>query len=117
MRFAVLNRIARMENKMHAKQQNNTAENPTASHADFSVCLQCEPCGGGCTFLDNRVVFVKNAATRHVSHIQFDTSLAVCGAQCGKHCVSGLKLAEVEKKTTNDNSSETMNFRPKIHYF
>lgn len=66
-------------------------------HTHFSVCLQCKPCGGDCSFLDNSVVFIRNQETRRVNRVVFDTSLAACNGECGYHCVTNFKLIEILK--------------------
>lgn len=71
---------------------------PYNYHTDFSVCLQCKPCGGDCTFFDNSVVFIRNRRTRRVERLKFDTSLAACNGECGYHCVTNFKLTEAIKE-------------------
>ena len=37
-----------------------------------SSCLQCNPCGSGCTIVDNRISFVFDSEKKHFSHLLFD---------------------------------------------
>lgn len=68
----------------------------------FSVCVGCEPCGSRCAFLDNKVTFVANSRRGRVTRLLFDTSLATCGGECGKECVTDFRLVKMLKhfKTT-----------------
>lgn len=63
----------------------------------FSACLQCKPCDGDCSFLDNNVTFIRNRKTNRVSRLFFDTSMAACTGQCGYDCVTKFKLTETLK--------------------
>lgn len=66
-------------------------------HTHFSVCLQCKPCGGDCSFLDNNVTFIRNRKTNRMSLLVFDTSMAACNGQCGYDCGTKFKLTEILK--------------------
>lgn len=63
----------------------------------FTICLQCKPCGSGCLFLDNNISFIKDNQTRRVSRVIFDSSMAACNGQCGYDCVTKFKLTKTIK--------------------
>ena len=43
-----------------------------------SSCLQCNPCGSGCTIVDNRISFVFDSEKKHFSHLLFDPTPVAC---------------------------------------
>lgn len=81
--------------------QNNVSK---TTHADFAICLHCEPCGGICPFLQNSVKFVIDYNRKRVLELQFDKSFAICNGECGKTCITTLNLAEALKEHKQRNN-------------
>lgn len=71
---------------------NKISSTKAEKYIHISSCLQCKPCGSGCTIVDNRVSFVFDADKKYVSHILFDPTPIACMGRCGKSCQAALHL-------------------------
>lgn len=67
-------------------------------HANFSICIDCTPCGGNCSFLQNSVMFVKDSMRMRVTNLHFDSSQSVCDGACGKKCINNFKLTSILRR-------------------
>ena len=65
-----------------------------------SSCLQCNPCGSGCTIVDNRISFVFDSEKKHFSHLLFDPTPVACMGRCGRSCQAGFRLVQEAKYRT-----------------
>lgn len=75
-----------------------------------SSCLQCNPCGNGCTIVDNRISFVFDSEKKHVSHLLFDQAPVACMGRCGRSCQAAFRLVqEVKYPTLSVEQLKTIN--------
>ncbi len=75
-----------------------------------SSCLQCNPCGGGCTIIDNRISFVFDSEKKRFSHLLFDPTPIVCMGRCGKSCQAAFRLVqEVKHRALSVKQLKTIN--------
>ena len=75
-----------------------------------SSCLQCNPCGSGCTIVDNRISFVFDSEKKHFSHLLFDPTPVACMGRCGRSCQAGFRLVQEAKyRTTSVEQLKTIN--------
>ena len=75
-----------------------------------SSCLHCNPCGSGCTIVDNRISFVFDSEKKHFSHLLFDPTPVACMGRCGRSCQAGFRLVQEAKyRTTSVEQLKTIN--------
>lgn len=87
--------------KMKAEQlKHSISQAKTDRYICTASCLQCKPCGSGCTIVDNRISFIFGSEKKCVSHLLFDPTPTACMGGCGKTCQVSFRLVqEVELRT------------------
>lgn len=66
-------------------------------HANFSICLQCQPCGTGCSYFSNTITFIPDKYKKKIRNLTFDQSQAVCNGECAKECITKFSFAKTLK--------------------
>ena len=75
-----------------------------------SSCLQCNPCGSGCTIVDNRISFVFDSERSTLAIFCRPTTTVACMGRCGRSCQAGFRLVQEAKyRTTSVEQLKTIN--------